>query len=87
MGTNGVGGATAEGNISGLKIVKNLKNLTFYIRFSVLTYIGSYDVSMSINADWAARATITGLTRGKLVYDGRIKTIGNSGFYKGMNSI
>ena len=87
MGFNGVGGATAEGNISNMKIVKNLKNLTFYLRFSVLTNIGIYDVIMTINSDCAARAIITGLTRGKLVYDGRIKTIENSGFYKGMNSI
>ena len=87
MGFNGVGGATAEGNISNMKIVKNLKNLTFYLRFSVLTNIGIYDVIMTINSDRAARAIITGLTRGKLVYDGRIKTIENSGFYKGMNSI
>ena len=87
MGFNGVGGATAEGNISNMKIVKNLKNLTFYLRFSVLTNIGIYDVIMTINSDCVARATITGLTRGKLVYDGRIKTIESSGFYKGMNSI
>jgi hypothetical protein len=87
MGFNGVGGATAEGNINNMKIVKNLKNLTFYLQFSVLTNIGIYYVSMTINSDCAARATITGLTRGKLVYDGRIKTIESSGFYKGMNSI
>ena len=87
MGYNGVGGATAEGNISNMKIVKNLKNLTFYLQFSVLTNIGIYYVSMTINSDCVARATITGLTRGKLVYDGRIKTIESSGFYKGMNSI
>ena len=87
MGFNGVGGATAEGNISNMKIVKNLKNLTFYLQFSVLTNIGIYYVSMTINSDCVARATITGLTRGKLVYDGRIKTIESSGFYKGMNSI
>jgi hypothetical protein len=87
MGINGVGGATAEGSISGLKIVKNVKNLSFYIRFTVVTDIGIYDVEMTIYSAQNARATITGLTPGKIVYDGRIKTIYNSGIYKGHNSI
>jgi hypothetical protein len=80
LGYNGVGGATAEGSIRGLKVVKNLKNLIFYIRFTVVTEIGIYDVDMTINSDGSARATLSGLSRGKLVYDGRIGSIHNSGF-------
>jgi hypothetical protein len=87
FGYNGVGGATAEGSIRGLKVVKNLKNLIFYIRFTVVTEIGIYDVDMTINSDGSARATLSGLSRGKLVYDGRIGSIHNSGFFKGLNSI
>jgi hypothetical protein len=87
LGFNGVGGVTAEGNIKGLEIVKNLKNLSFNLKFTVISNIGIYDVYMTINSDRIARATITGLTRGKLVYDGRIKTIYNSRIYKGSNSI
>jgi Domain of unknown function (DUF4251) len=87
MGYNGVGGTTAEGSIRGLKVVKNLKNLTFYLRFTVVTDIGIYDVAMTINSNRSATATITGLTRGKLVYDGHIENIYNSGFYKGHNTI
>lgn len=87
MGFNGVGGATAEGTISGLKIDKNLKNLSFFLRFTVVTNIGIYDVAMTINSDRFARATITGLTRGELIYVGRIENINSSGFYKGHNSI
>lgn len=87
LGSNGVGGVTAEGNIKGLEIVKNLKNLSFDLKFTVISNIGIYDVYMTINSDRIARATITGLTRGKLVYDGRIKTIYNSRVYKGTNSI
>jgi hypothetical protein len=87
FGYNGVGGATAEGSIRGLKVVKNLKNLNFYIRFTVVTDIGIYDVDMTINSDGSARATLSGLSRGKLVYDGRIESIHNSGFFKGFNSI
>jgi hypothetical protein len=87
MGTNGVGGTTAEGSIKGLKITKNLKNLSFDLRFTVVTDIGIYDVNMTINSNRSARATISGLTRGKLIYDGRIENIYNRGFYKGHNSI
>jgi hypothetical protein len=87
MGINGVGGATAEGSISGFKIVKNVKNLSFYIRFTVVTDIGIYDVEMTVYSAQNARATISGLTPGKLVYDGHIKTIYNSGIYKGHNAI
>jgi Domain of unknown function (DUF4251) len=86
-GYNGVGGTTAEGSIERLKIVKDFKNLGFSIRFTVVTNIGVYDVSMTINSSNYARATITGLTRGKLVYDGRIETLYNSGVYKGRNTI
>jgi hypothetical protein len=87
FGFNGVGGTTAEGNISGLKIVKNEKNLSFFLSFTVNSNIGIYDVSMNISCNNTATATITGLTRGKLVYDGRIQTLYNSGVYKGRNSI
>ena len=87
MGFNGVGGATAQGTIQGLKIDKNLKNLSFYLRFTVVTDIGIYDVAMTINSDRYARATITGLTRGTLVYVGKIENSDASGFYKGHNSI
>ncbi len=87
MGFNGVGGATAQGTIQGLKIDKNLKNLSFYLRFTVMTNIGIYDVTMTVYSDRYARATITGLTPGKLVYVGRIENSDTSGFYKGHNSI
>jgi hypothetical protein len=86
-GTNGVGGATAEGRIAGLKVVKNQKNLSYFLRFSVSTDIGMYDVAMTIFSNNHATATITGLTRGKLVYDGRIQALYNSSVYKGRNSI
>ena len=87
FGMNGVGGATAEGSIRGFKMVKNLKNLSFSIRFTIVTDIGIYDVSMMIYSDRNARATITGLTRGELTYEGHIKSTYGSHIYKGHNSI
>ena len=86
-GSNGVGGATAEGTVSRLKITKNLKNLSFTIWFTITSQIGIYDVAMTINSDKQARATISGTTPGKLTYVGRVVEINNSGVFKGMNSI
>lgn len=86
-GSNGVGGATAEGNVKDLNIVKNLKNHSFWLRFTVVTNIGVYDVDMTIYSNRIAKATISGLTRGRLVYDGRIESLYDSRVYKGRNSI
>jgi hypothetical protein len=87
QGFNDVGGVTAEGDIQGLKVSKNVKNLTFFLRFTVMTNIGIYDVAMTIYSNKYARAEITGLSRGKLVYDGRILNLWESRAYKGRNTI
>ncbi len=87
VGYNGVGGITAEGSIRGLKITKNVKNLSFFIQFTVISDIGIYDVSMTINSATNARATITGLSAGELIYDGTIEPTYNSSVFKGRNSI
>jgi hypothetical protein len=87
MGYNGVGGITAEGTISNLKVTKNQKSLSYFLRFTVSTPIGFYDVAMNIYSFDHARAEITGLTAGKLIYDGRIQTLYNSRVYKGRGII
>lgn len=87
FGTNGVGGVTAEGNIGKYKVGRDVKNLSHTLQFSVITNIGPYDVFMTINANNDVRATITGLTPGKLIYDGHLATIDNSRVFKGQNTI
>jgi hypothetical protein len=82
-GYNGVGGVTAEGRLENWKVVKNFKSLYYSVRFTVTTNIGIYDVFMDLGADTYARATITGLTNGELIYDGHIETVGNSAIFKG----
>jgi hypothetical protein len=67
--------------------VKNLKNHTFWLQFTVVTNIGIYDVAMTVYANRYAKATISGLSMGKLIYDGRIEALYNSRVYKGRNSI
>jgi hypothetical protein len=86
QGYNGVGGVTAEGSLNSWKIYKDVKHLSYNVRFSVTTNIGSYDVFMQIGANNNATATISGLTRGKLVYDGRIRAVYNSTVYKGQRT-
>jgi len=87
IGWNGVGGSTAEGNISGMKIERNEKKLAFFLRFTVVSNLGYYDVAMTVYSNNDARATISGLTPGKLVYDGKIEALYNSRVYKGHNPI
>jgi hypothetical protein len=87
MGYNGLGGVTAEGNITSIKMTKNIKAHSFLIRFTVVTDIGIYDVVMTVRSNKLARAEISGLTPGVLIYDGRIENINESGAYKGRNSI
>jgi hypothetical protein len=86
-GTNAVGGVTAEGNIQNLKVTKNTKDLTFFLRFTVMTNIGIYDVAMTIHSDKNARAEISGFGPGKLIYSGHILNPWESKAYKGRNTI
>jgi len=87
MGYNGVGGVTAEGPIGKWEVYKDTKRMTYTLKFSLLTNIGHYDVMMTVMPDASARATITGLGRGKLTWDGHLVTIENSRVFKGQNTI
>ncbi len=86
LGYNGVGGITAEGSIGRWRLVKDPKNLNYFLQFNALTNIGSYDISMTVNADNFAQATISGLRGGLLIYEGHLETIDNSTVFKGQNS-
>lgn len=86
LGYNGVGGITAEGSLKDWKLVKKPKELSYYLQFSTITNIGVYDISMTVNADNYARATISGLRGGTLIYEGHLQTLRNSSAFKGQNS-
>jgi hypothetical protein len=87
MGYNGVGGVTAEGSIGNWIVYRDEKHLSFRLQFSLLTNIGYYDIFMAISSDGRASATISGLTRGKLTWDGYLETVGNARIFKGQNSV
>jgi len=86
VGYNGVGGVTAQGRLERFEIVKDLKHLSYSLQFSVLTGIGAYDVFMTVTSDNYARANITGLSRGKLMYEGHIEANSYSNTFKGQDS-
>ncbi len=86
LGYNGLGGITTEGRMENLRIYRNPRRLTYSIQFSVITNYATYDISMNVNADFAARATISSFTSAKLIYDGDLVPINQSTIYKGQNT-
>ncbi len=83
IGYNGVGGVTAEGNITEWKLEKDEKKKNFYLEMNIMTNIGIYDVFINIGADGYAVATVSGLRAGKLEYDGNIVPLDESSIFKG----
>jgi hypothetical protein len=87
FGYNGVGGVTAEGSIGAWKMNKNFKNMSYTVQFNVLTQIGNYDVILTVTADNHAMATISGLSMGRLTWEGYLVAPYNSRIFKGQNTI
>jgi hypothetical protein len=87
IGSNNLGGVTAEGSISNYKINKNMKNLTFTVTFNLLTQIGNFDIIMNVSSDNNASATITGSTSGRLTWSGQLLPLNKSRAFKGQNTI
>jgi hypothetical protein len=83
MGANGVGGVTAKGSVSAWKVVKNEKRKSFNVNFSLMSPIGMYDVIMFISADGRASATLSGLSPGRLTFDGQLIPLSQSRVFKG----
>jgi hypothetical protein len=86
-GYNGVGGVTAEGSIGNWEVFRDAKRFSHRVRFSILSNIGHYDVSMVVSSDNRASATVSGMWRGRLTWDGHLETVGNSRVFKGQNTI
>lgn len=83
IGYNGVGGITAEGRISNWKVNKNEKRKNFSITFTVMTSIGIYDIVMFVGAEGNTTATLSGMSAGRLIYDGDMVAPSKSRVYKG----
>jgi hypothetical protein len=87
MGYNGVGGATAEGQIGIWELSKNPKKLYYTVHFTLNSNIGNYDVFLTVTSSNNATATITGLGPGRLTWEGHLEMTYNSRVFKGQRSI
>lgn len=83
FGYNGLGGITAEGTLSEMKIKENEKKLVYYVQMTFMTSIGTYDVNMNVDSNGWADASVTGLRSGRLTYQGDLVALENSRIYKG----
>jgi uncharacterized protein YdeI (BOF family) len=83
LGSNGVGGTTAKGSVSKWKVDKNDKKKSFTVSWTLMSSIGIYDVIIFVSADGTANATLSGITPGRLYFDGTIVPLAKSRVYEG----
>lgn len=85
MGFNGVGGVTAKGTITKWKLTENDKSKSFGLQLTVMTNIGFYDVYFNVNASGRADALLTGMTDGRLTFNGNLVPWEDSSVYVGQS--
>ena len=85
VGPNGVGGVTAKGKITQWRVFQNKRNDTFNVMMNVMTPIGIYDVNFSIMPGGQATALLTGLSGGRLTFDGYLVPTDSSGVFQGQS--
>ena len=83
MGYNGVGGLTVSGKISNWNVRKDVLHKSFTIRMSISSPVGFYDIFMNVNASGKAIATLTGITRGELIFEGNLIPLEESRTFEG----
>ena len=72
LGANGVGGVTAKGKITKWDLTENKKSKSFCLSMNVMTTIGIYDLFFNIGCSGKSTATLTGLSAGRLTFDGNL---------------
>jgi len=84
VGFNGVGGETVSGRVTKYDIGMTGRNKDSYsIRMVVLSAIGVFDVTLLINPEGYADASLRGNWSGQLNYHGRLVPLGLSKVYTG----
>lgn len=85
-GSNGMGGITADGNITRFEVAKVGRNKDSYnIRILAMTHVGTFDITFDISPSSNTDASISGNTRGRLNYHGRLIPLKMSKVFKGMS--
>ena len=85
IGPNGVGGVTAQGNINKWELTEDTKHKAFTLRMNVMTTIGIYDLFINISASGRGTATLTGMSSGRLTFDGNFVPWEKSSVYVGQH--
>jgi len=85
LGPNGVGGVTAKGRINKWELTEDQKHKAFTLRMNVMTTIGIYDLFINISASGRGTATLTGMSAGRLTFDGDLVPWENSSIYVGQH--
>lgn len=86
VGSNGIGGVTAEGTVNSWEMEKDTARYIFTIRFGLLTDLGFYNILLRISTGNNATADITGVGGEKLIWGGYLKTLESSLTFKGMRN-
>jgi hypothetical protein len=84
IGYNGVGGITVDGRITKYEYTMIGKNQDSYsIRLVFMASIGTYDITLMVNAQGYADAQVRGNWSGQLNYHGKLVPLTLSRVYKG----
>ena len=84
IGYNGVGGLTVDGRITKYEYsVIGKKEDSYSIRLILMSSIGTYDITLMVNSQGYADASIRGNWSGQLNYHGKLVPLTLSRVYKG----
>jgi hypothetical protein len=84
VGFNGIGGETVSGRVTKYDFVMTGRNKDSYsIRMVLLSPVGVFDITLLINPEGYADASIRGNWSGQLNYHGRLVPLGLSKVYTG----
>ena len=84
IGYNGVGGLTVDGRITKYEYqFVGKKEDSYSIRMILMASIGTYDITLMVNSQGFADATIRGNWSGQLNYHGKLVPLTLSRVYKG----
>jgi hypothetical protein len=86
MGGNGLGGVTAEGEITNWNQEKNVKNHSVVVRFSISSAIGHFDILLNASSGNYTSALVTGTRSGQLTWTGNLVPLQKSRVYRGQTS-
>jgi hypothetical protein len=83
LGSNGLGGTTVEGSIMRWELKKDTKRKNFTVSYTVMSAIGTYDVTLYVSPGGYASGRVSGNWSGSITFDGNIVHRSRSRVFKG----